>query len=413
MKKILAVLLASMLLFNLVGCGNDAGSQTQTGEVSTEEAGAEASTETGQTSETTAGIELSADGRYPAETVKIGFVNFDTTADQVLLIQSYFEYLQQYLNFEIVWSESLKNAEQEFAFIEQCAAAGCQGIIGYYNEGLEESQKLASSLGMYYWGYGGLPETYELVKNDPMYVGGVTVGDNADYMNGKALVDMLVANDAHKVIVMSGGKQYGVEMFVNRYNGIMDGIKEAQEAGKDIEVVYEVPGWPGTEEFAAHQTAALEMDADSLAGTLTGMMWIQPLQNAGKFGQIKFACIDTIFEGTVDMMDAGLYVGVSAEPTGMFGTAIPLIINAVTGYNDNQRHEDGTAALVTSKSLNVYNVEDMKFYANLVQGDGEWIWDIEDIKSVLGGYNPEFTLEDMNTLYSAVSVEQILARKND
>jgi len=41
------------------------------------------------------GVELSADGRYPAETVKLGFVNYDTTAPQVLELRNYFEYLQQ------------------------------------------------------------------------------------------------------------------------------------------------------------------------------------------------------------------------------------------------------------------------------------------------------------------------------
>ena len=103
-------------------------------------------------------IELSADGRYPKETVKMGFVNYDTTAEQVLAVQEYFKYLQTGLNFEVIWSESLNNAEEEFAFIEQCAAAGCKGIIGYYNEGNEESAKLCGNLNMYYWGLGGKPE---------------------------------------------------------------------------------------------------------------------------------------------------------------------------------------------------------------------------------------------------------------
>ncbi len=145
MKKVLVLLLAVSMIFTFAACTTETTTQQTTG--TTIEG-----TTTGDATSSETEIELSEDGRYPAETVKIGFVNYDTSAEQVLTIQKYFEYLQTAFNFEIIWSESLGSAEEEFAFIEQCAAAGCQAIIGYYNEGKEESQKLTASLGMYYWG---------------------------------------------------------------------------------------------------------------------------------------------------------------------------------------------------------------------------------------------------------------------
>ncbi len=222
---------------------------------------------------------------------------------------------------------------------------------------------------------------------------------------------MLVANDVHKVIVMSGGKDYGVSFFVERYNGIMDGIADAQADGYDIEMVYEVPGWPGTEEFAAHQTAALATDADGLAGTLTSLMWIQPMQVAGKFGQIKVATIDTVGQVVVDMMGAGMYVGVVAEIPDVFGMAVPMIINAVTGYGDNQRNDDGSAAKVAAGYWVIDNIEDAGYLVSIEQEGGGWAWSIDDIKTIIGAYNPDFTVADMDALYSAVSVEEIQARK--
>ncbi len=105
---------------------------------------------------------------------------------------------------------------------------------------MKNQQNFAQSL-MYYWGLGGKPEAYELVKNEPYYIGCNASADN--YQFGYSIAEMLVANDAGKIIVMSGGKDYGV-FFVDRYKGIMDGIAAAKADGKDIEVVYEVPGWP-------------------------------------------------------------------------------------------------------------------------------------------------------------------------
>ena len=353
----------------------------------------------------------SAGGKYPAEKVKIGFVNYDTTAQQVLDLQEYFKYLQTAFNFEVIWSESLKSAEAEFNFIEQCAAAGCKGIIGYYNEGRSESVKLAESLGMYYYGEAMNPETYEPVKNSPYYVGGHFTG-NGDYDFGKAVAKALVDAGCHKIIVMSGGKAYGVGFFVDRYNGIMDGIKEAQDSGYDIEVVYEVPGWPGTEEFAAHQAAALQTDADGLAGTLTALMWIQPMQNTGKFGQIKVASIgEGVSEDIIGLWHAGFYVGMCSEISGVFGMSIPLLLNAIEGNGDVIRNADGTAPKVAAKNWTITSVEDLMYFASVETAGGGWTFSIDDLKSLIVDLNPDVTLADYEALYTATSADEIRARR--
>lgn len=357
-----------------------------------------------------AGADLSPEGKFPAETVKIGFVNYDTSAEQVLAIQRYFEYLQQAFNFEVIWSESLPSAADEFAFIEQCAAAGCKAIIGYYNEGKSESIKLAADLGMYYWGGAMNADIYEPEKDNPKYLGGYVSGSeqDANYLAGYAVGKALMDAGSKKLIVMSGGKDYGVEFFVQRYNGIMDALNEG-----GAEVVYEVPGWPGTEAFAAHQTSALQTDADGLAGTLTCMMWLQPMQNAGKMGQIKIAGIETVSEAIAGLMQGGIYVGAYSEIADTFGMAIPMILNAVTGHAQAQRNPDGSAGRVKANNWTISSAEDMAYFAQLQSGEGDWVFSIEDIKSVLGVYNPEFNLDTLSALYSAVSADEIRARRGE
>lgn len=403
MKKIIALLLALAMLFALAACGSNGaeGSNSPAGN-NTQGPGA-------TQSENPNGPALDAKGRYPAETVKIGFVNYDTTADLTLAMVKYFEYLDDYFNFEIIWSESLSSAEAEFAFIEQCAAAGCKAIIGYYNEGHEESVRLAKSLGMYYWGQGQDEDIMAAYGDDPIYLGSYYVG-NADYEYGKGCIEILVKNDCHKIIMVSGGKDMGVPMFIDRYQGAMDGIAEAKASGYDIEVVYEVPGWPGTEEFSAHQASALATDADGLCSLLTALMWIQPMQTNGKFGQIKVAAVDSPTEDVLAMFGAGMYVGICAEIPQAFGLAIPMILNAVEGHGDCQRTADGKAPRVNAGWWLIDNVEDCAYFASL-GGEAGYVFDIDDIRSILYDYNPDVTVDSMSALYTAVTAEEIAARR--
>lgn len=404
MKRIIALLLAMVMLFGMVACtGGDAEETTGVGD-----ADAQDTTPVEPEDSNTGEVVLSADGKYPAETIKIGFVNYDTTAEQVLLIQDYFTYLQEFYNFEIVWSESLENAEQELAFIEQCAAAGCKAMLGYYNEAKSESAKLSAELGMYYWGCD--TDMYEECKDMEYYLGGFDNG-SMHYDFGYEITKSIIEAGCTKLIIMSGGKDYGVSFFIDRYDGIMAAIDDANADGAGVEVVYEVPGWPGTEEFSAHQTAALETDADGLIGTLTALMWLQPMQTAGKMGQIKIAAVDSVSETTAELMAGGIYTCIAAEVTDIFGMAIPMIINAVEGYGANQRNADGSAYLATVSHWIVNNVEDAEYFVSIEQLGAEWAFSIDDVKTVLGAYNPDLKAEDFSTLYSATSAEEIQARR--
>lgn len=403
MKKLFALLLAAALTLSLTACGNTPASSAPAA------ASAPASTAAPATP-AEGGLELSGDGRYPKETVKIGFINYDTSAAQVVSIQDYYKYLQTAFNFEMIWSESLKSSEEELAFIEQCAAAGCKAVIGYYNEAKEESVKLATSLGMVYWGPGDGKAFYEKVSDNPLYAGGYFAEQDQNYAAGYAIVENLVAQGSKKLIIMSGGKDFGVEFFANRYEGMMAALEDAKKAGKEVEVVYEVPGWPGTEEFAAHQTAALQTDADGLAGSLTALMWIQPMQTAGKMGQIKVGAVDTASKDLVGLMQGGVYSVVAAEASSRFGMAIPMIFNMLDGHSKNMQTADGKAAIVDYKDLVITTPDQMEFYAATESKDGTWIFSTDDLKTIMGAYNPDFTLDDMSKLYTAVSVEEVKAR---
>ena len=404
MKKIIALLLALVMVFALVACGNT-GSQ-QTNEPAPSQGGSTPAPSQ-STAPSVSEPVTDSKGRYPAETIKIGFVNYDVTAEQWLVLETYFDYLAEAYNIEVITSESLNSAEGEMAFIDACAAAGCQAIFGYYNVSNEQAMLRAAEHGMYYFGQGAnkaFIENPEIMSN-PYYVGSYTVG-NADYEYGYGCIELLAAAGCKKIAGVSGGKNFGVQMFIDRWQGAMDAIEDL-----GLELVYEVAGFPGTDGgFEAGQTAVLGMpEVDGVYSTLTSLMWIAPTQNAGRFGQLKFAAAgETMSEAAVGMFGAGFYVGTATEIIDVFGIGIPLIINALDGTPI--RNADGTAPLIKAGWWKVSNVEEAGYYASVQGGDNGWVFTNEDIRPLLVAYNPDVTVADYEALYTAVTAAEIQAR---
>ena len=382
MKKFLALILALAMALSLVACGSAPADD--------------------------------GDAAATDEPIKIGFVNYDPTAEQYLVLDSYFEYLKETYNFEIMASEALNSAEGELAFIDACAAAGCKAVFGYYNVSNEQALLKCAEYGMYYFGQGAnkaIVDNPELMNNE-YYLGSFYVGP-ADYNYGYACIEALVEAGCKKIAGVSGGKNFGVQMFIDRWQGAMDAIADYQAQGVDVELVYEVPGFPGTDgAFEAGQTEVLSMEGvDGLFSTLTALMWIKPMQDAGKFGQIKVAAAgETMSEGAIGMFGAGFYVGTATEIIDVFGMAIPLVLNAVNGTPI--READGTAPLIDSGWWKVSNVEEAGYYGSVQGGeDGKsWVFDADDIASLLVVNNPEVTVADYEALYTAVTAAEIQAR---
>jgi len=374
MKKIIALLLALVLCVGLVACGPKAPAQD--------------------------------------ETIKIGFVNYDPTAEQYLVLDSYFKYLAETYNIEIMASEALNSAEGELAFIDACAAAGCKAVFGYYNVSNEQALLRCAEKKMYYFGQGAnkaIIDNPEMMNN-PWYLGSFTVG-NADYEYGYACVEMLIEAGCKKLAGVSGGKNFGVQMFIDRWQGGMDAIADAQAKGIDVELVEEVAGFPGTDGgFEAGQTSVLgNAEIDGVFSTLTSLMWIKPTQDAGRFGQLKFAAAgETMSEGAIGMFGAGFYVGTATEIIDVFGMAIPLVINAVEGHPI--RNADGSAPLIKAGWWKVTNVEEAGYYGSVQGGENGWVFTAEDIAPLLYKNNSKVTVADYEALYTAVTAAEIQAR---
>lgn len=409
-KKILSVILATAMVFSMAACGgsdngdaaanNDADAQQE----ETQEPAEDAEEPAGE-SDTAA--EVTLDGSWPEETVKIGFVGYDQTAEQQIAITNYFDYLSESFNIEVMYSEDLKDAEGELNFISDCAAAGCKAIVGYYNEAKEQSAITAADYGMYYWGgFGGDEASVAAAVEGAgeYYLGGYTLGE-AEYEAGRSMALALAEQGREKVVLCSGGAGMGIPMFVDRKQGFMDGVEEANSNGANMEVVYEVEGWPGTDAFTAAQTSVMDMDIDAIASTFDVAMWFQLVMESGKADSIKLACIGEVSDTYYDFFNSGLVsVIVYDNEEVIFGNAIPMILNAVTGTK--LVDESGNGFLFPVERWTITTPEQYNAIYDLHDA-GNWVVTAEDIANMVVGLNPEATTQSFMDFYGSFNIDSV------
>lgn len=411
-KKVLSVLLASAMALSMAACGGSPStSDSNNNSNGTQQGGGDAQEDNGGDADgggENGGTSASLDGSYPAETVKIGFVGYDNTAEQQMAIQEYFDYLSEKFNIEIMYSENLADAEGELNFISDCAAAGCKAIIGYYNEALSEAAKTAADYGMYYWGgFGGDEAEVEAAKTacGEYYLGGYTLG-KGDYEGGRSMALALAEQGCEKVVLCSGGASFGVSMFVDRKEGFMAGIEEAKGNGSNIEVVKEVEGWPGTDSFTADQTAVMGMDVDAIASTFDVAMWFQPIMESGKAESIKLAAIGEVSDTYYDFFNSGLVsVIVYDNEEVIFGNAIPMILNAVSG--NKLVDADGNGILFEVQRWTITTPEEFNAVYDLHDA-GNWIVTAEDIADMIVDLNPDANADTLQEFYGSFGIDKVM-----
>ena len=412
-KKILSVLLAAAMTLSLAACGGsdggnagsnaggDAGQESNAGD----QGGADADADAAGGDEGGSSVGIALDGSWPEETVKIGMVEYDTTSEQFQAISAYYDYLAKYFNIEFMYSESLSDAEGELNFIADCASAGCVAIIGRYNEAKEQAALAAAEQGMYYvGGFGGDSATYEKVKDNEYYLGAYTLGEG-DYEAGRSLALGLAEQGKEKVVLVSGGASMGIPQFVNRKQGVLDGIEEARANGSNIEIVLEIEGWPDSDAFVAAQTTALDMDIDSIASTLDPFMWFQPIAQAGKSDSVSIACIGEVSDTYYDAFNSGMVSCLVYDtPDTVFGSAIPMILNAVTG--NKLVNADGSAIYFPVQRFTIINPADFNTIYEMHEND-QYLVSAEDMANLIIALNPDMTAEEFTSYYGAFSIDSV------
>lgn len=394
MKKSIALLLALAMVFALCACSSTNSTTSTAPE--------------GESSQSVSNA-IPLDGSWPEEHIKIGVVAFDTTDDSFVGVMDYFNYLTDYFNVEFIVSESLDSAEGEATFIDNCAAAGCQGIFAYYNVAGAEAIKRATSQGMYYW---GIEQFYEEVADDPYYVGTYTFsddsGNNGDYQAGYELGYTMATSGLSHIAFGNGGADFGVQMFVDRQQGFFDGVAAAQAEGSTTQFdpsTDVVSGFPDNDAFFVAQSTVLAGDYDGVGTAFDAMVWFQPIIDSGK--DIKVGTIGTVNDTYKSFVDSGTVIALVYDcGEVVFGSGFADLINAITGHTELTRGADGRALLNPTQRWTLSSADDFNAVYEKHITDGEFYITAEDMATILGGINPDATYEDVNALFD-VSLDDV------
>lgn len=405
MKKLIALLLALVMVFALVACGEQTpGSSEPNGPAVSDPVDTPSDSVVAVTYENYA-----FDRSWPEETLKIGVELFNPTDDTWLGVKAYFDYLASIFNIEYIYSEAITSAEQEFAFIDSCAAAGCKGIYAYYNASGPSAIMNATSQGMFYV---GIADYYDRFVDDEYYVGGYTFasenGLSGDYTAGYELGYSLAMQDVEHIVYASGETK--VAMFKDRAQGFYDGVAAAQADGSTARFDPEVDvigGWPDAPTFPALQTAALTADYDAVGSANDIAYWLQPVSDAGK--QMKMACIGTVSASYKSYVDNGtISVIVYDAPEYVHGAPMIMLINACTGYGELTKNADGTPRL---QSIHRWTVDSPELFNEIFSkhSAGEFYVGGKDVAMLLGGLNPNASLDLMDAIYD-VPMDEVMGK---
>lgn len=420
-RKLLASLLCAAMTATMLaaGCASSSSNATTATKAETSAAVTEITEAVTSQADTTAAA-VALDGTWPAETIKIGVEVYDTTDDQFLAIQSYYEYLTKYYNISFTYSESLASAEDELSFIDSCASAGCKAIIGYYNVAGAEAVKETIDNGMYYWGSASNPAILEEYGSNDMYLGGYILGDttspdsteNGDFLGGYQLAYSLGEQGLKHVVYCSGGDEMGVPFFIDRAAGFEAGIAAAQKDGFAIQydkTVDKIAGWPGTDDFTAKQASALDADYDAIAVSFNAAVWFQPVATAGKADSIKIATIGGINDTYKDVVQAGMVsvIVYDCEEV-VFGNAIPLIINAATDNLAMTRDDQGAAGLLTVNRWTVTTADDFNTIYDY-HAAGNYFVSAEDMAKNFPQFNPDASFQSLYDYYASLDLASALS----
>ena len=364
-----------------------------------------------------ADVDYAYDRSYPEEELKLGMAVYDTTDEQFLAMKEYNDYLEQNFNIKFMYSESLSNSEDEIAFVDSCAAAGCKAYFGYYNIAETETVKEAEAHGMYYvGGVGGVGyEQRPDLADYSNYVGSYSLksdieveGDhNGDYLGGYQLGYSLGEQGVKHVFYCNGGASFGVQMFIDRQSGFEAGIAAAQADGYEIEYDSSadvIEGWPGTDDFTAAVSSKLSGDYDGAAVSFNAATLFQPINDAGKADSIKIAAIGGVNDTYYDAFNSGLVSTIVYDcEEVVFGNGIVSIINAVTGHGDVTRDGDVAGRVLTYR----WTLQDADQFNAIydLHDNGEYYITAQDVANLCAEYNSSVTFDEINSYYQSFTLE--------
>ncbi len=429
-KRIWSLALAGIMVLSATACSG--GSDTGT------------SAETSQTAQGETAQEGETDSAY-SESFKIGIAEVQAN-DESIQRRAYFEdYIAPHYNCEFIFSEQCNGTEDILTFIENCADAGCDAVISYGNEDIEQLTQVCQEYGMMYVvntvrinpkteaAFSGGYENFAAFGSDQTAIGQV-FGDwlkenaSADGSEGflicsglaysgnlqqteitqscltalQELYGLTYESDLNSMVISSSpieaANDKGINIYVypgnpNKVEGYLQGLTAALQTGKYGVMLQSVQLYDQTGVVVQETEEALNKDI-KVAGMATVS---ESLKTA-------FATKDQFGNPTVNMA--------TAKPVSLLcASGFAQTYNLLTGHRDATLAENGDAGELNTTLWPITDLETLDIISQWDTPEGgKWIVDYDIVDSMLAVNNPELTNADMQAIVDSVTYESTLER---
>ncbi len=221
MKKLIALLLALVMVFALAACGNN-----------------NAADNGSANNDAPANNEQPADNQEPAEeagpAIKIGVLVSDTTSGEALGFRAYYEnYIEKNYNVDLIYSDELKDAAGETAAIDSMVAQNCKAIISLSSYDRPAQIEQCQKEQVYYAVATGTltAEQYETYKGYEYYVGAIGPSNDTEFQAGYDMAKHYLDQGMKNFGIFTGAAPYYTEMHIYRVAGMFAAMVEAGGEG--------------------------------------------------------------------------------------------------------------------------------------------------------------------------------------
>lgn len=376
----------------------------------------------------------------PEETIKIGIAELQSNEEAVNRKNYYENYIAPYYNVEFVFSEAISDSEDLVSFVENCADAGCKGIIGFSPDSPEQVTSICQKYGMMY-----VVNMVRSASNENCYTD--TYDNYASFaVNNDAIAESFgswLAENASEdgeegFLLCSAAANYGVQQHIliikNALKALQDlyGLTYDQdietmaissspiEATNDKGVhIYIYPGDPNRMDgWLSGFTSAIQTNKYAVVLGCTEIYNVVSVavQEAEEVmdKDVKVACMASLSESlknafhTEDRFGNQTLNLAIVKPTGFTDTiGFVNCYNLITGYHDSVMGSDGEVADTNGKLWEVTDAESCDHLTDIYEGNYH-VFSYEDINRMLGIFNPDITHEDIMEVIDAKTIDSVL-----
>lgn len=432
MKKMIALLLALIMVFALVACGNTNTPSTPSDTPSSSTPGSNT-----PSSDKPVESDKPTEPTLEPHTLAVAFASM-STAD--MMMKDYLENtLGKAYNTKFVFSEQLEDTDSVISFLETAYASGAEGIIVFPTDGLEQIIAKANELGMYI--VTNAAKLQDSVKEMPYYVGSVSSGAALTAASYRSIVEQMVSDgEKHNVIIVSGGAGMGSNQHLLCTQAVLEVLQDTYgltystpiadmarstskievDTGTDTKI-FIYPGFPQSDAYVPGMSSMLqtgEYDTVICCFNVFGQFSVAIDEVEKAYGKnirvVSLAAVDEATKNAFETKDAFGNPSIDAvvvKPLcGMAGEMFAVLYNAVEGNLDQIREVPGQASMYTFPMWYAYGADEFAGLANLDNSPETYAFKPEDIANLLVSNNPSLDYKTFYDTFYNCTVQYLLSK---